>query len=60
MLFSSYPAEIPLWGIGAGSWVMFVLHQIGKTAPFLRVFKANAHPNWTRCWHHHRDGTLAF
>ena len=39
MLFSSYPAEIPLWGIGAGSWVMFVLHQIGKTAPFLRVSK---------------------
>ena len=39
MLFSSYPAEIPLWGVGAGSWVMFVLHQIGKTAPFLRVSK---------------------
>jgi hypothetical protein len=39
MLFSSYPAEIPLWGIGAGSWVMFVLHQIGKNAPFLRVSK---------------------
>jgi len=39
MLFSSYPAEIPLWGAGAGSWVMFVLHQIGKNAPFLRVSK---------------------
>ena len=39
MLFSSYPAEIPLWGIGAGSWVMFVVHQIGKVAPFLRVSK---------------------
>ena len=39
MLFSSYPAEIPLWGIGAGSWVVFVLHQIGKNAPFLRVSK---------------------
>ena len=39
MLFSSYPAEIPLWGVGAGSWVMFVLHQIGKNAPFLRVSK---------------------
>ena len=39
VLFSSYPAEIPLWGVGAGSWVMFVLHQIGKTAPFLRVSK---------------------
>jgi 5-enolpyruvylshikimate-3-phosphate synthase len=39
MLFSSYPAEIPLWGIGAGSWVMFVLHQIGKNAPFLKVSK---------------------
>ena len=37
VLFSSYPAEIPVWGLGAGSWVMFVLHQIGKTAPFLRV-----------------------
>ena len=39
MLFSSYPAEIPLWGIGAGSWVMFVVHRIGKVAPFLRVSK---------------------
>ena len=39
MVFSSYPAEIPVWGFGAGSWVMFVLHQIGKTAPFLRVSK---------------------
>lgn len=39
MVFSSYPAEIPVWGLGAGSWVMFVLHQIGKTAPFLRVSK---------------------
>ncbi|MGB1233515.1 MAG: hypothetical protein ACPHF0_05050 [Poseidonia sp.] len=39
MVFSSYPAEIPVWGMGAGSWVMFVLHQIGKTAPFLRVSK---------------------
>ena len=37
MLFSSYPAEIPVWGIGAGSWVMFVIYQIGKAAPFLRV-----------------------
>ena len=37
MLFSSYPAEIPVWGLGAGSWVMFVIHQIGKAAPFLRV-----------------------
>jgi hypothetical protein len=37
MLFSSYPAEIPVWGVGAGSWVMFVVYQIGKAAPFLRV-----------------------
>ena len=37
MVFSSYPAEIPGWGLGAGTWVMFVLNQIGKTAPFLRV-----------------------
>jgi F0F1-type ATP synthase assembly protein I len=37
MLFDSYPAEIPLWGLGAGSWVMFVLHQLGNAAPFLRV-----------------------
>ena len=39
MVFSSYPAEIPVWGLGAGTWVMFVLNQIGKTAPFLRVSK---------------------
>lgn len=37
MVFSSYPAEIPVWGIGAGSWVMFVLKQLGNAAPFLRV-----------------------
>ena len=37
MLFTSYPAEIPVWGVGAGTWVMFVLHQLGKSAPFLRV-----------------------
>ena len=37
MVFSSYPAEIPVWGLGAGTWVMFVLNQIGKTTPFLRV-----------------------
>jgi hypothetical protein len=39
MVFSSYPAEIPVWGLGAGTWVMFVLNQIGKAAPFLRVSK---------------------
>lgn len=37
MVFGSYPAEIPVWGVGAGSWVMFVVYQIGKAAPFLRV-----------------------
>ena len=37
MLFTNYPAQIPVWGLGAGSWLVFVLHQIGKTAPLLRV-----------------------
>ena len=37
MVFSRYPAEIPVWGIGAGSWVMFVIKQLGNAAPFLRV-----------------------
>ena len=37
IVFSSYPAEIPVWGIGAGSWVMFVIHQLGKNAPIFRV-----------------------
>ena len=37
MLFDNYPAEIPVWGIGAASWVVFVLFQLGKSAPFLRV-----------------------
>jgi hypothetical protein len=37
ILFGAYPAEIPLWGVGAASWVMFVIHQLGKAAPFLRV-----------------------
>lgn len=39
MVLSSYPAEIPVWGLGAGTWVVFVLNQIGKNAPFLRVSK---------------------
>ena len=37
MILTNYPAQIPVWGLGAGSWLMFVLHQIGKTAPLLRV-----------------------
>ena len=37
MLFETYPAEIPIWGLGAGTWVMFVLRTIGSSAPFLRV-----------------------
>ena len=37
MILTNYPAQIPLWGLGTGSWLMFVLHQIGKTAPLLRV-----------------------
>ena len=37
MLFTNYPAQIPVWGLGAGSWLVFVLHQIGKTAPLLKV-----------------------
>ena len=37
MLFETYPAEIPIWGLGAGTWVMFVLRTIGTSAPFLRV-----------------------
>ena len=37
MLFETYPAEIPIWGLGAATWVMFVLRTIGTSAPFLRV-----------------------
>jgi len=37
MLFETYPAEIPVWGVGAGSWVMFVLRQLGRSAPIFRV-----------------------
>ena len=37
MVFETYPAEIPVWGIGAGSWVMFVLRQLGRSAPIFRV-----------------------
>lgn len=37
MIFGSYPAEIPIWGFGAASWVFFVLRQLGNAAPFLRV-----------------------
>ena len=37
MLFETYPAEIPVWGVGAGSWAMFVLRQLGRSAPIFRV-----------------------
>ena len=59
MVFSSYPAEIPVWGLGAGTWVMFVLNQIGKTAPFFARVQTHVDSNRPGGWHHHGDGTPA-
>ena len=59
MVFGSYPAEIPVWGVGAGSWVMFVVYQIGKGCTVLASFHTHARPDWIGGGHHHRDGLVA-
>ena len=37
MILESYPAEIPLWGIGATTWSLYLLYRIGKKSPTLML-----------------------
>jgi hypothetical protein len=37
LLLESYPAEIPIWGIGATTWSLYLLYRIGKKSPTLML-----------------------
>lgn len=37
MILESYPAEIPIWGIGATTWSLYLLYRIGKKSPTLML-----------------------
>ena len=39
LLMDSYPAEIPVWAIGAATWSMYLLHRLGKSSKALRLPK---------------------
>ena len=39
MIMESYPAEIPIWGIGATTWSLYLLYRIGKKSPTLMLPK---------------------
>ena len=37
LILESYPAEIPIWGIGATTWSLYLLYRIGKKSPTLKL-----------------------
>ncbi len=37
LILESYPAEIPIWGIGATTWSLYLLYRIGKKSPTLML-----------------------
>ena len=39
LIMDSYPAEIPIWGIGAMTWSMYMLSRLGKSSNMLRLPK---------------------
>lgn len=39
LIMESYPAEIPVWAIGAATWSMYLLHRLGKSSKALRLPK---------------------
>ena len=51
----SYPAEIPVWAIGAATWSMYLLHRLGKSSgdalrlPKLLAFLWLYNKHDTRC-----------
>jgi len=36
-ILDNYPAEIPVWGIGATTWSLYLLFRIGKKSPALKL-----------------------
>lgn len=39
LIMDSYPAEIPMWGIGAMTWSMYMLSRLGQSSNMLRLPK---------------------
>ena len=39
LIMDSYPAEIPVWGIGAMTWSMYMLSRLGQSSNMLRLPK---------------------
>ena len=39
LIMDSYPAEIPIWGIGAMTWSMYMLSRLGQSSNMLRLPK---------------------
>ena len=39
LIMDSYPAEIPIWGIGAMTWSMYMLSRLGQSSSMLRLPK---------------------
>ena len=39
LIMDTYPAEIPVWAIGAATWSMYLLHRLGKSSKALRLPK---------------------
>lgn len=37
MILESYPAELPIWGIGATTWSLYLLYRIGQKSSTLRL-----------------------
>ena len=39
LIMDSYPAEIPIWGLGAMTWSMYMLSRLGQSSNMLRLPK---------------------
>jgi hypothetical protein len=39
LIMNSYPAEIPIWAIGAATWSLYLLLRLGKSSKALRLPK---------------------
>ena len=39
LIMNSYPAEIPIWAIGAATWSLYLLHRLGKSSNALKLPK---------------------
>ena len=52
LIMDSYPAEIPVWAIGAATWSMYLLHRLGKSSKALRLPKLLALFQTAACCRH--------